>query len=243
MESSKKKRKFETSECNVCYEEIILPNLIDCFSKCSYKVCTKCIIKILKVGKCITYKCPQCRGTADYTFVSNPKKKKCNKKFSKLCTTDTDIIDGIYEKFTNLCNMDYNSDTDSMPELEFDPPRLTVRIPPYYPPPNLRMSQNLSPIGPPEDEQNTDEWFSQTQNFSPNGPPFDRITDEQITSEWEQWRYHSQRRNVLTASQVISNTQQLWGMSEIIDNREDLYCPITVNGQALISAESQEQIT
>ena len=52
------------SECNICYTNI--NNVVECFGKCSIKLCLNCFNSILKlnVNKDITFCCPQCRLTS-----------------------------------------------------------------------------------------------------------------------------------------------------------------------------------
>ena len=52
------------NECNVCYTNI--NNVVNCFGKCSIKLCLNCFNSILKlnVNKDITFCCPQCRLTS-----------------------------------------------------------------------------------------------------------------------------------------------------------------------------------
>ena len=83
--------------CNVCFDENIKTNV--CFHNCSYNVCDECIFHIIKVGKCVTYKCPQCREISEFDFsIKSPFGIYCNinsvsilKKYSeKYKTTDSE---------------------------------------------------------------------------------------------------------------------------------------------------------
>jgi hypothetical protein len=51
------------NECNVCYDK---PAVVNCFAKCSIKLCLNCFNSILKLNVCkdVEYVCPQCRITS-----------------------------------------------------------------------------------------------------------------------------------------------------------------------------------
>jgi hypothetical protein len=51
------------NECNVCFDK---PAVVNCFAKCSIKLCLNCFNSILKLNVCkdIEYVCPQCRITS-----------------------------------------------------------------------------------------------------------------------------------------------------------------------------------
>jgi hypothetical protein len=51
------------NECNICFDRNAIVN---CFAKCSIKLCLNCFNSILKLNVCkdIEYVCPQCRVTS-----------------------------------------------------------------------------------------------------------------------------------------------------------------------------------
>ena len=51
------------NECNICFDK---PAVVNCFAKCSIKICLNCFNSILKLNVCkdIEFCCPQCRITS-----------------------------------------------------------------------------------------------------------------------------------------------------------------------------------
>ena len=51
------------NECNICFDKNAIVN---CFAKCSIKICLNCFNTMLKLNVCkdVEYVCPQCRITS-----------------------------------------------------------------------------------------------------------------------------------------------------------------------------------
>ena len=71
------------NECNICFDK---PAVVNCFAKCSIKICLNCFNSILKLNVCkdVEFCCPQCRITSiknrDKRFTTFVNKQKSTLK-------------------------------------------------------------------------------------------------------------------------------------------------------------------
>lgn len=99
-------------ECNVCFEQSFV---VPCFHGCSFKTCNKCISNILIINyeAKICYQCPACRKK-----VITNRSKNCNcygdhpikidKKFTKFCYKNIDIMKKIFKMYQEELFLEYN---------------------------------------------------------------------------------------------------------------------------------------
>ena len=78
-------------ECNICYEKSY--NIVDCFSRCKFKLCRPCFRKLLEMDDDeIYYTCPMCRGVNMYNQ---------SKRFTKFVDRGLDLLKIIIHLYKN----------------------------------------------------------------------------------------------------------------------------------------------